>query len=269
MLCYSSLGLPDWPIGDLCALLKQFDFGGIEIALTPEQIRRRSDDAFWGDCLGVSRSYGVAITNLHLGNPRLNPSPGEPTLLHDNPARRSLWLGYIDAAYEIAARVGCGFVTIASGPSHTSTSTVESWRRLLSVLRESLARRPNSCTLLLEHEPEHFIRSTRDLQRLHDETEGQVFVNLDIGHLEVIGESISESIEALGGLIKNVHLEDIKDRRHRHLLPGEGDIDFGATGEVLKKIGYEGLLTADLYPYADRPIYAMAKAREAFGASFS
>jgi len=58
---------------------------------------------------------------------------------------------------------------------------------------------------------------------------------------------------------------------HYHLIPGEGNLDFDAVRKGLEGIGYEGFLTAELYPYADRPTYAAEKAlaflRERFGAA--
>ena len=89
-------------------------------------------------------------------------------------------------------------------------------------------------------------------------------VNLDIGHAYVLGEFIEEIIHKFGTLIFNVHIEDIKDRRHFHLIPGLGDIDFVSMINSLKSIDYKHYLIVELYTYADSPIEAGTRALEYF-----
>ena len=38
-----------------------------------------------------------------------------------------------------------------------------------------------------------------------------------------------------------------------HLVPGEGAIDFAATLQAVRDIGYQGWITIELYPYIDDP----------------
>ncbi len=45
--------------------------------------------------------------------------------------------------------------------------------------------------------------------------------------------------------IINVHLEDIKERKHVHLPLGHGDIDVADVFRGLKTIGYRGLINAE------------------------
>ena len=46
-------------------------------------------------------------------------------------------------------------------------------------------------------------------------------------------------------LTRHLQVEDIADRVHAHLVPGDGDVDFGAVGEVLAA-GYEGWISVEL-----------------------
>jgi sugar phosphate isomerase/epimerase len=62
------------------------------------------------------------------------------------------------------------------------------------------------------------------------------------------------------------HFEDIAATRvHQHLVPGRGAIDFAATLAEIKKTGYDGWLTVELYPYLDDPDGAAREAREFLG----
>ncbi len=264
MLSYSTLGLPEWPLEDLCVLLKQFGYEGMEIALGKDHIRRPGDADFWRRVGEAATQAGIAITNLHLGNPRIYDDPNEPRLLSRDSKKLQVQKNLIFSAFEIAHRLECPLVTAACGPAESDMSESLAWNQLVDVSSTILARRPARCDFLLEHEPEHFFRTSDQISRLHGQTDGGVYSNLDVGHLQVVGEPIGAAIRKLGPIVKNIHLEDIKDRRHRHLIPGEGDIDFVEVGQALADIDYSGPLTADLYPYAAAPIPALIKAKESF-----
>jgi sugar phosphate isomerase/epimerase len=63
--------------------------------------------------------------------------------------------------------------------------------------------------------------------------------------------------------VRHIHLEDIAATRvHAHLVPGEGAIDFKDVLRSIKKIGYTGWVTIELYPYVDDPDVAARMARE-------
>jgi sugar phosphate isomerase/epimerase len=62
---------------------------------------------------------------------------------------------------------------------------------------------------------------------------------------------------------KHYHVEDIgPDRVHRHLIPGQGAIDFEATLRAIARTGYDGWLTVELYPYLDDPDAAGRQAKQ-------
>ena len=42
-------------------------------------------------------------------------------------------------------------------------------------------------------------------------------------------------------------------RKHHHLIPGHGIIDFKEIFDSLNSIGYDGFITIELYPYQDNP----------------
>jgi sugar phosphate isomerase/epimerase len=61
---------------------------------------------------------------------------------------------------------------------------------------------------------------------------------------------------------KHCHIEDIAaTRRHAHLVPGQGAIDFPAVLREIAKSGYQGWITVELYPYIDDPDAAGREAK--------
>jgi sugar phosphate isomerase/epimerase len=68
---------------------------------------------------------------------------------------------------------------------------------------------------------------------------------------------------------RHYHFEDIAATRvHRHLIPGEGSIDFEATLRAIAATGYDGWLTVELYPYIENPDVAARQARAFLTALF-
>ena len=84
--------------------------------------------------------------------------------------------------------------------------------------------------------------------------------NLDLGHSHVLGEEPEKVLDLLGRNVFHIHVEDIKGRKHYHLIPGTGDIDFAELFYVLESHDYKGFATVELYTYPNEPDTA---AREA------
>jgi len=93
--------------------------------------------------------------------------------------------------------------------------------------------------------------------------------NLDIGHSEVMGESIPKMIKLLDDRIWNLHIEDISDRKHWHAIPGEGTIDWIGVRDALWEIKYDRFATVELYTHTADPLTAAKKSHEFLTRLFS
>ena len=81
-----------------------------------------------------------------------------------------------------------------------------------------------------------------------------VGLNFDVGHAYCVGEDPEKWIAPMAQHTVHYHLEDIAATRvHQHLIPGHGAVDLAATLQEIKKTGYDGWLTVELYPYGDTP----------------
>ena len=79
-------------------------------------------------------------------------------------------------------------------------------------------------------------------------------MNFDIGHFFCVNEKPEELIKSLQKYIHHIHLEDIAEsRKHYHLIPGTGAINFSNIFSAIKEIDYNGYITVELYPYEDNP----------------
>jgi len=76
-------------------------------------------------------------------------------------------------------------------------------------------------------------------------------VILDTAHLHAGKEILPLSIEKLGPHIKYVHIADNDGSNDRHLIPGEGTIDWEEVFISLKRWGYDGYYAVDLEKFPD------------------
>jgi protein FrlC len=264
MLCYSTASLPDrFSSNDIAETLLPTPFRGVELVVTPEHLRRAEDASFWHGFRHDLEARGLSVRNVQLGHPYLlGPeahSPGLSTLEPSGPRGRGRRVEAALAAARIAERVGSAYVTVTTGLPEAGRGGDFGLQE--KVFRDSLAeivaRRPRSVKVAIEQEPEHLIRSAEQVLGLCRAFDGDVFSNYDVGHGAVLGEDVAAAVRMLGKYLSNLHLEDIKGATHKHLLFGEGDVDFRGLFAALREIGYAGDLTPDLYPYKDEPARAL------------
>lgn len=122
------------------------------------------------------------------------------------------------------------------------------WDEAVQLYRE-LADRcgEHDCNLAVEPQPGLVIRNTEDLVKvLHDCNHPNVGANLDIAHAAITADDLSWAIYQLGTKLVCVHVADVANTAHHHLVPGEGDIDFDEVHEMLDSVDYHGPIVVDI-----------------------
>ncbi len=186
----------------------------------------------------------------------------EPSLANPDQSLRKWRIAYSKKCIDMASRLGAPCVSITSGRAVPGTSPEQS----MDLLRQSLGElleyaTERSIRLGIEYEPGLLIERYEEIADLIREMDSpHLGANLDLGHSHVLGEDARTTIQGLASRIFHLHIEDIRARKHYHLIPGTGDMDFTAILETLADIGYDGFATVELYTYPHQPEYA---AREA------
>ncbi len=153
-------------------------------------------------------------------------------------------------------------ISLTSGRPVSGISPEQSMRFLRESLKELLDyAEKRSIRIGIEYEPGLLIERCEELLELIGEMKSSYLgANLDLGHSHVLGEHADTVINALSQKIFHIHLEDIKARKHYHLIPGTGDMDFVKLFRILKDHNYEDFVTVELYTYPHRPEAAAKQA---------
>jgi sugar phosphate isomerase/epimerase len=102
-------------------------------------------------------------------------------------------------------------------------------------------------TLIIEPRVAELICSTDSLLRLMDHVQRpNLKANFDCAHLNAQKEILPLSARKLAGRIAGVHLADNDGSDNRHLMPGDGNIDFKGLFKELVRQKFSGSLGIDL-----------------------
>lgn len=255
---YSTNAYTKWPLERAIEDVRARGFDGVELLADLPH-------AYPGSCRAADLRRALAgfpvanlnaNTSLGLDEDGRDTSGFWPSLVDADAAARRLKIDYVRRVIDLARELGAPSVCTATGRKPYPLSARRAEGLLLDAFDKILdhaAEKP-AVRVGIEYEPGFLVGGVAAAQKLIARLDHPLMgVNLDLGHAECEGEDLAETIEALGPRIWNIHLEDIRARVHRHLVPGEGDIDFAKIRRALEKIGYARFITLELYPYKDDP----------------
>ncbi|HEV3236278.1 MAG TPA: sugar phosphate isomerase/epimerase family protein [Gemmataceae bacterium] len=193
-----------------------------------------------------------------------------PSWIEPDRNYRQIRIDHTKRALTLARELGAKCITTEpGGPIEPGGS----WKAGLKLFVEELKpvldhAEKEGVLLLVEPEPGLLIETADQFEELMQHLDSPaVGLNFDIGHAYCVGDEPAPTLKRLAKYIRHFHLEDIAATRvHHHLVPGEGAIDFAATLQAIRDIGYTGWITIELYPYVDDPDPAARTALERVGA---
>jgi len=240
-LGFRTAGFHEWPIGQAVSELGRLGYDGVEICL--EHADCRPEELTPDDAEGLARlcfdaGLEVASVSYHADT--------EP-----QDVRRENTIRAVELVRPFGAKV-----LIINGRRCEAGREAEALADLERLLDALLPRAEAlGVRVAVEPEPGLAVGSSEEMKRLIDRVGSPwLGANLDVGHAFLTDADVCESVRALGLGIFHTHIEGMPAGQHRHLLPGEGDLDLGAVVRAIEGIGYEGYLTVDLFAIAQDPL---------------
>jgi sugar phosphate isomerase/epimerase len=189
-----------------------------------------------------------------------------PSFIEPDEGYRRVRIDHTRRALSLCAELGAPHITTEpGGPLAPGQSRQQAMDLFVEVLKP-LAEHAHELgvLLLIEPEPGLLIETTEQYLEVAERLNApSVGLNFDVGHAYCMSEDLSRAIARAAPHTRHYHFEDIAATRvHHHLVPGTGAIDFAAVLAAIRKTGYDGWLTVELYPFVDDPDAAARRARE-------
>jgi len=233
----------DWRAGLQAAV--EFGYDAVEVSLRDprEQVVRDLLDAIEDSGLGLS----AIATGQSYYNDGLSPTSSEPAVQAELLERMKHFVTYA-AQYDGACVIIGGVRGTFEGSEEERAAQ---HRNAIQAIR-SYAHHAETAGVRLAIEPINryetsFLNTVAEaLSFIEDVGAGNLGVLADTFHMNIEESSPADALESAGERLFYVHLPD-----SNRLAAGQGHIDFHDLAAVLRKIGYDGYLGAEILPLPD------------------
>jgi sugar phosphate isomerase/epimerase len=266
---YSSNAYTRYSLSEALERIATLGYAGAEILCDrPHWFAGTVSDAEIAQVRAQLAASGLAVGNLNANTVAgyWDPAPPdggfEPSLTNPDGLLRRWREAYSCAAIHLAAQVGAHSISVTSGRPLPGVAREAALDWMAEALGRICACADDAgIDVGIEYEPGLVIERAADVVELFERVGSpRLGVNLDIGHAWLAGETPAQSIGRLAGRIWNVHVEDIRDHRHVHLVPGDGDLPLADYLDALHGQGYDRFLTVELYSLPQQPDLAGRRA---------
>lgn len=189
----------------------------------------------------------------------------QPTLLDPDERAQKRRIDFLKRAIDIAQELGSHAVSFWSGTPGSDEPTEALERRLLKACMDVTLYGEDRCVCLaFEPEPGMFIDTLGKFARIASRVDNPWFkLTIDIGHLHCQGEvPIADHLRRWKNELANIHIEDMRQGVHDHLMFGEGEIDFPPIMQTLREISYQGGIHVELSRHSHDAVNTARRALE-------
>ncbi|MDG3007290.1 sugar phosphate isomerase/epimerase family protein [Paludisphaera mucosa] len=268
LLGYNTNGLAHHRLSDALRLMADEGYKSAAITLDAGALDPYEDPAALArqaatirdllDGLGLGRV--VETGARFLINPR---AKHDPTLMDPDPVRRALRVDFLRRAIDAAVALDASAVSFWSGALRDGSAEEPAMDRLAAALRPVVEHaEAQGVRLAFEPEPGMFIDTFERFARLDERVAHPLFdLTVDVGHVHCNEAGpIGDHVRKWGPRIANVHIEDMVEGVHEHLMFGEGTMDFPPILQALRDVDYRGGLHVELSRHSHMGAEALRRA---------
>ena len=248
---YRTVGFGDRPIEDTLRSIAEAGYDSVELCLeTPDLNPLKLTSERVAEIKALMEDLGLSLCAVSYH--------GVADQLEER--RRRTY-----AAIELLPAFGATIYVVASRREEPARLHAQ-WDEAVQLyceLADKLAEK--GCRLAVEPQPGLVIRNTDDLIKcLRACDRPNLVANLDVAHAKVTGDDLNWAVYQLGQRLGHVHIADVSGGVHEHLVPGQGEVDFGEVREVLEGIDYRGDIVLDMPSGQGDPANVCREALAAF-----
>ncbi len=263
---YSTNAFVKFPLSESLEKIADLGFEGVEIMgdrphLYPPDFGAREI----AELQAILRRRGLRVTNINSFTLFAVGDTYLPSWIEPEAERRQIRIRHTRDSLRMAAALGCRNISVPPGGPLGDLSRKGALARFHAGLEQVLPLAEElDVRVLVEPEPGLMLENTAEFREfIRDVRSPLVGINFDIGHFFCAGEDPRAAFEELFQWVGHMHIEDIApDRRHRHLIAGQGAIAFRTVFEAMARLGYAHDISLELYPYVDMPEQAGRESRE-------
>jgi sugar phosphate isomerase/epimerase len=263
---YSTNAFVKFPLSESLEKIADLGFDGVEIMgdrphLYPPDYGAREI----AELQAILRRRGLSVTNINSFTLFAVGDTYLPSWIEPEPERRQIRIRHTRDSLRMAAALGCRNISVPPGGPLGNLSRKAGLALFHAGLEQILPLAEElGVRVLVEPEPGLMLENTAEFREfIRDVRSPLVGINFDIGHFFCAGEDPRAAFEELFQWVGHMHIEDIApDRRHQHLIAGQGTIAFRPLFEAMARLGYARDISLELYPYVDMPEQAGRESRE-------
>jgi myo-inositol catabolism protein IolH len=258
--------LRDRPFAEVCRVAADIGYDAIELSPRPDFIpfftHPRADRARVDEFRAALRDSGLELASILPLYRWSSPDEDE----------RQAAVRYWKRAIELAVAVGCSVMNseFNGRPEQAARSEAQFWRSMEELLplfeREGIQ-------LNLEAHPDDFIeRNTEAVDLVRAIDSPLVRYVYCAPHTFHLGDDIGAMIDYAAPVLAQVHIADVLNHRassglryivnppsstarvHQHLDIGQGEVDFEACFDALRRVAFDGILTACVFAWEERAV---------------
>jgi len=245
--------------------INEIGFDGIELVVDTPHAFLPLKQEYLVNIKNHLKQKNLQVSNLNANTvlgwyqTKTNIEKFEPSLSNKNSTLRNWRISYTKKTIDLALELNSPSICITSGlKNNNSNEELLLFKKSLDIVAEYAEKK--NILIAIEYEPGLLIENSIDVWNLFSNDFKNIGLNLDTCHVSVLHENICDIINKFNKKIFHTHISDCKNNIHYHLLPGLGELNFEEIILSLNKINYNGFLTAELYPYYEKPEETASKA---------